>query len=82
MKRKEVNIKLNILIEFKIHDTILTHRTYKILNPRIDGIQSRALINGCKSMIYNHFYFMLSRFSILHRFDYQGGGKYLLNKLK
>ena len=43
-KCEEVNIKLNILTNFKIHDTNLTHRTYKILNSRMKGIQSRALV--------------------------------------
>jgi len=42
MKCEEVNFKLNILIDFKIHVPILTHRTYKILNLRMEGIQSRA----------------------------------------
>ena len=53
-KSEEVNNKLNILIEFKIHDPILTHRTYKILNTRMEGIQSRALgiVTNCITIYF------------------------------
>ena len=42
---ENVNIKLNILIEIKIHDTFLAHRTYKIFKSGVEEIKSRALGN-------------------------------------
>ena len=60
-KSEEVNNKLNILIEFKIHDPNLTHRTYKILNPRTKGIQSRALgtVTNCFAICYGAIFIYL-----------------------
>jgi hypothetical protein len=47
-KCEEVNIKCSIFINVQIRDTYLTHRTYKILKSRMEGIQSRAQDPACR----------------------------------
>ena len=57
-KREKVKIIHNILIEFKFHDTYLTHGAYKILNLRMEGIQSRAPHwTNRKLLRFVHYYF-------------------------